>query len=285
MTAAVSRTRPTTGSRTTSRRPKLQVLDHRPIRQRARRRNALLVLFVVVLLGFFAVAFVHAELVAGQQDLDAVRARIAEAEAHKARVARAAEEASSPQQIVLRAEELGMVRAYQPVYLQAVAPEREVPIIAALAPAASRTVNQVAAAVPGVSTGISGNASVPVPVTEGADPVVAIAAAGGGDTGGATASPTSALAVPPDPEQPPAAAASSGSADDSGSLGGTSVSVSGAAPSGASVSRDAAAPSGLVSGISVSSPGVSSAGGAATSSSIAGSRAVAGGLGEGNGSG
>ena len=58
MTAAVlERTRPATGSRATGKRPKLRVLDQQALRQRARRRNALLVLFVIVLLVFFAVAF------------------------------------------------------------------------------------------------------------------------------------------------------------------------------------------------------------------------------------
>ncbi len=113
-----------TGSRT---RPKLRVLNQQAIRQRARRRHALVALFIVVLLGFFAVAFVHAELVADQQQLDGIRTRIAEAEAHNAKIERAVEERSSPKAIVKRAQELGMVRAHQPVYLAATAPVRDVP--------------------------------------------------------------------------------------------------------------------------------------------------------------
>lgn len=119
--------------------PKLKVLDQRAIRQRARRRHGLFVLFIVVLLGFFAVAFVHAELVAGQQDLDAIRSRIAEAEAENAKLARAAEIASSPQAIVARATELGMVRAYEPVYLSAVAPIPDLPSIVPLPSASKRS--------------------------------------------------------------------------------------------------------------------------------------------------
>lgn len=108
-------------------RPKLRVLNQQAIRQRARRRNALLALFIVVLCGFFAVALIQAQLVADQQDLDVLRARIAEAEADNAKMARDIELASSPAAIVGRATEFGMVRAYQPVYLQAVAPIRELP--------------------------------------------------------------------------------------------------------------------------------------------------------------
>jgi len=121
------RSRPSQPAPARSGRPKLRVLDRRAVRQRARRRHALLTLFIVMLVGFFAVAFVHAELVADQHELDGIRARIAEAEAHNASVARATEEASSPVVIVSRAQELGMVRAFQPVYLAAAVPVREMP--------------------------------------------------------------------------------------------------------------------------------------------------------------
>jgi hypothetical protein len=99
------------------------------IRRRARRRNALLFLFVALIAGFFAVAFVHAELVAGQYELDAVRAQISQTEARHAELARLVEEASAPDVIVGRATELGMVRAHQPVYLVASAPIRDVEVV------------------------------------------------------------------------------------------------------------------------------------------------------------
>lgn len=113
-------------------RPALRVLDQVASRRRARHRSALLILFVAVLVGFFAVAFVHAELVAGQHDLDAVRAEISQAEAKHAELARAVEEASAPGVIVTRATELGMVRVRQPVYLTAAAPVHAIEVGPAL---------------------------------------------------------------------------------------------------------------------------------------------------------
>lgn len=122
MTAAVARRSQTAPAnrRSASTRPKLRVLDQTSIRRRARRRNALLLLFIVVLNALFLVAFVHARLVESQQDLDLIRARIADMETEKAQIERAVDEASAPALIVERAAELGMVRAETPVYLLAV---------------------------------------------------------------------------------------------------------------------------------------------------------------------
>ena len=176
MTAAlVERNRARVGqARSGSRsRPKLKVLNQQAIRQRARRRYFLVSLFIVVLLGFFAVAFVHAGLVADQQELDGIRARITEAEAHNAKVARLTEEASSPQAIVARATELGMVRAHQPVYLAASAPLRDVPTAVSFRTAERAVAEGVAAPAnseTSVSVGICGVATVP---TTPASPTVA----------------------------------------------------------------------------------------------------------------
>ncbi len=101
-------------------RPELKVLDQAAIRRRARRRNALLAAFVMVLAGFFAVAIVHAKLVASQHELDVTRAHINDLQAEKARVERAIAESSAPAHIVDRATQLGMVRAEAPVFLVAV---------------------------------------------------------------------------------------------------------------------------------------------------------------------
>ena len=161
MTAALverDRSRAGAARRGSKSRPKLKVLNQQAIRQRARRRHALLALFIVVLLGFFAVAFVHAELVADQQELDSIRTRIAEAEAHQAKVERAAEEASSPAVIVGRAQELGMVRANQPVFLAAAAPVRDVPT--AISFRSSQTVTAV-----GVAAGDSNTAQISVGIS------------------------------------------------------------------------------------------------------------------------
>ena len=109
-------------------RPRLEVLDRAAARRRARRRNALMGAFVLVLVGFFLVAYVHASLVAGQQDLDEMRTRIAELQAEKASVQRGIEESSSPARINDRAAELGMVRAEDPVFLAAVRPLTPAPV-------------------------------------------------------------------------------------------------------------------------------------------------------------
>ncbi len=103
-------------------RPSLRVIDQASIRSRARRRTIAIVTFVVLLVGFFAVALVQAQLVADQHELDVLRGRIMEAEAERARLRRAVEESSAPGAIIRRADELGMVRATEPVYLAAVAP-------------------------------------------------------------------------------------------------------------------------------------------------------------------
>ena len=122
MTAAVAHRRQTAPSprRAEPARPELRVLDQVAIRRRARRRNAMLMAFVIVLNALFVVAFVHARLVEGQQELDEIRIRIAELETEKARIARAVDEASAPSAVVERANELGMIRAEEPVYLMAV---------------------------------------------------------------------------------------------------------------------------------------------------------------------
>ena len=119
MTAtAVSTAEPTT-SRTAPARPELVVIDRRSSRRRSWRRNALVLLFVAVLTGFFGVAWAHAKLVESQHELDRLRTEINEMEAERARIARAIEESSSPEVVVGRAAELGMVRAAEPVFLEA----------------------------------------------------------------------------------------------------------------------------------------------------------------------
>lgn len=115
-------------------RPSLRVIDQTSIRSRARRRTMAIVTFVVLLAGFFAVALIQAQLVADQHQLDVLRGRIMEAEAERARLQRAVEESSAPAAIIGRAQELGMVRATDPVYLAAVAPAPRVAQPIALVP-------------------------------------------------------------------------------------------------------------------------------------------------------
>ncbi len=119
MTAALAlpRTAPAPARSRQAARPELRMLDQEGARRRTRRRNAAVVLFLVMLCGLFGVAAVHARLVENQRELDVLRTQIAELEVERARLGRAVDESSAPGRIVERAEALGMVRAAEPVYL------------------------------------------------------------------------------------------------------------------------------------------------------------------------
>ncbi len=122
MTAALARQNPSIGApapRRVPSRPELTVLDQAAARWRSRRRAALLSAFVLVLAAFFAVAFVHANLVTSQQQLDQMRSQVADLQAQKAGIERQIEDAEAPERIVERATALGMVRAKEPVFLPA----------------------------------------------------------------------------------------------------------------------------------------------------------------------
>ncbi|MGH1494110.1 MAG: hypothetical protein ACRBK7_32745 [Acidimicrobiales bacterium] len=291
--------RRTSTSTGTSTRPKLKVLNQEAIRQRARRRNALFVLFNIVLVGFFAVAFVHANLVAGQQDLDGVRTRIAEAEAHRAKVARAVEEASAPAIIVSRAEALGMVRAHQPVYLQAVSPVRELPTVATFVPSGPPAHLDVAAGVSkaasNISAGVSADTSVALTVSTSESEVVAIAPAQTAATPAPEETPVQTqaptTAAPRVTIEPPAETGIITSTG--GAFGGVAVSTSdssAAASARSGVTATANQPPPQVSAASTQATsqtaqapgaGVSGTSIQQTQSSFAGSRAVSGGQGSG----
>lgn len=245
--------------------PKLRVLDQAATRRRARHRSALLILFIAVLAGFFAVAFVHAELVAGQHDLDAVRAEISQAEARHAELARTVEEASAPATIVTRATELGMVRARQPVYLAAAAPLRTIEAGPSLqSPVATEadvdgSIAQVAAGDPAAnelapsddrlrgSIGQAGGISAAVrlqntpSVALGTDPSPAgasSASAASSDQSSATAVATTAPPVDPTPAGP------------ASSIAGTRAAST---PAGGSVASSGGVPAGSAAGTSASS--------------------------------
>jgi len=117
-------------------RPHLKVLDQQAVRRRARRRNMAMTLFVVVIVGLFAAALAQAQLVANQHQLDLLRTQIAEAEANRARLERQVEESSAPSAIINRAQEIGMVRANDPIYLAATT---SVPTIKAISTIGSAT--------------------------------------------------------------------------------------------------------------------------------------------------
>jgi len=130
-TRAVSR--PTAvGSRANMVRPQLKVLDQQTLRARARRRNVAMTMFIVLIIGFFAAALAQAQLVANQHQLDQLHSRVAEAEAERARLERAVDESSAPSSIIAQAQELGMIRASEPVYLAAVSDAADITPIAVL---------------------------------------------------------------------------------------------------------------------------------------------------------
>ena len=109
--------RATTGDR---KRPKLRVVDKAVLRRRARQRTLMTLSAGLVTVALFAVALLYGQLVEGQKDLDTMRSEIAQAEAERARLEREVAVASTPDAIVERAFELGMVRAVDPQYLIAV---------------------------------------------------------------------------------------------------------------------------------------------------------------------
>ncbi|MEM7322026.1 MAG: hypothetical protein AAF531_02975 [Actinomycetota bacterium] len=280
--SARPRSRQTTAGRS---RPKLKVLNQQAIRRRARRRNALLTLFVFVLLGFFAVAFIQAQLVADQQDLDVLRARIAEAEAEHARIARDVEIASSPAVIFDRAtNNLGMVRAHQPVYLEAVAPVRDIPQAPVFDPAAPQGFMLAApqAASARITAGISGSGSVASDETAAAGQASASPAAPAVSTdGGAKPTATSANAPATSARVAVAPRADTAAQDGSASVG-DGVAVAERTSGRSSFSGVAVAVgSGVAVDQAVIPPPSGGAGGQANeasgSASLAGTRAVTGG--------
>lgn len=126
MTATVRKAATKAGAKTTgkpsSKKPKLRVVDKATLRRRRRQRTLLGFLAVIVTTALFAVALLYGQLVEGQQDIDQLRAEIAQAEADRARLEREVAVASTPEAIVQRAFQIGMVRAENPQYLVAVRP-------------------------------------------------------------------------------------------------------------------------------------------------------------------
>lgn len=101
---------------------KLRVVDKKAVRRRRRQRTLLTFAAALVTVALFGVALMYGQLVEGQQNIDELRAEIAQAEAERARLQREVAVASTPEAIVDRAFQLGMVRALDPQYLVAVRP-------------------------------------------------------------------------------------------------------------------------------------------------------------------
>lgn len=110
------------GSSSANKKAKLRVVDKAALRRRRRRRALVGLVAMVVTTSLFAVALLYGQLVEGQQDIDQLRAEIAQAEADRARLERAVAVASTPAAIVARAHQMGLVRAENPQYLVAVRP-------------------------------------------------------------------------------------------------------------------------------------------------------------------
>lgn len=109
-------------ARKQAKKPKLRVVDKAALRRRRRQRTLLTFAAVIVTSALFGVALLYGQLVEGQQDIDELRTEIAQAEAERARLEREVAVASTPEAIVQRAFQLGMVRALDPQYLVAVRP-------------------------------------------------------------------------------------------------------------------------------------------------------------------
>lgn len=105
-----------------AKKPKLRVVDKKAVRRRRRQRTLLSFAAAVVTVALFGVALMYGQLVEGQQNIDELRAEIAQADADRARLEREVAVASTPEAIVERAFQLGMVRALDPQYLVAVRP-------------------------------------------------------------------------------------------------------------------------------------------------------------------
>ncbi len=102
--------------------PGLFVIDFAALRSRTRRRRLVLVSLTLLVGAFFAVALVQAQLVQTQSQLDGLEAENARLANDIALLDREVVVASSPEEVVRRARELGMVRAARPVYLVATRP-------------------------------------------------------------------------------------------------------------------------------------------------------------------
>lgn len=102
--------------------PGLALVDRRSLRSARVRRTLFAATMSVVVVALFAVGLIHAQLVQRQHRLDELRAEIGDTQAERLRLSRQVVVASSPEEIVRRAHEIGMVRAEDPVYLVAVRP-------------------------------------------------------------------------------------------------------------------------------------------------------------------
>ncbi len=152
----------------------LRLFSRSELRARARLRGGLAALCLLIVGGFFSIAFVQAQLVAGQQDLDQMRSQLDEIKKERAQLAQEVDQASAPEAIVARAHELGMVRATEPIYLAAVSPAPKILTPAFVAPADDRAEDLVAAQVSPQPSMSSANAAKSDEAKDEAKPVVVL---------------------------------------------------------------------------------------------------------------
>jgi cell division protein FtsL len=105
------------------REPLLRLVDRAGAKSEARRRLIVTLSITAVVLTLFAVALVQARLVQSQRDIDVLNAKIVLVEAERAQLARDVIIAESPAGILDRADQLGMVKAVEPVHLTAIGSE------------------------------------------------------------------------------------------------------------------------------------------------------------------
>ncbi len=102
------------------REPLLRLVDRAGAKSEPRRRLIVTLSITAVVLTLFAVALVQAQLVQSQRDIDVLNAKIVLVEAERAQLARDVIFAESPAGILDRADQLGMVKALDPVHLTAI---------------------------------------------------------------------------------------------------------------------------------------------------------------------
>ncbi len=107
------------------REPLLRIVDRAAAKSEPRRRLIVTLSIAAVVIALFAVALVQARLVQSQRDIDILNARIVLVEAERAQLAREVIFAESPAGILERADQMGMVKAVEPVHLTAIREEVE----------------------------------------------------------------------------------------------------------------------------------------------------------------
>lgn len=95
----------------------LKVMEQQNPRKSLKRQYGFFTLLVIGLVVIFSVVYLQAKLVSPQQDLDLINERIEKLELEKSALEKSVNESSAPNNIISKAEELGMVKSAPPVSL------------------------------------------------------------------------------------------------------------------------------------------------------------------------